>query len=39
MDGMINMLIFTFEATSFHMMIGLGVVNLDHASLKNFEGC
>jgi hypothetical protein len=39
MDDMINMLMFTIKATSSHVMIGLGVVNLDHASLNNFEGC
>jgi hypothetical protein len=38
-DDMINMLMFTIEATSFHMIIGLDVVKLDHASLNNFEGC
>ena len=39
MDDMINMLMFTIEATSSHVMIGLGVVNLDHVSLYNYEGC
>ena len=39
MDDMINMLMFTIEATSSHVMIGLGVVNLDHVSLNNCEGC
>jgi hypothetical protein len=39
MDDMINMLMFTIKATSFYVMIDLGVVNLDHASLNNFEGC
>ena len=39
MDDMINMLMFTIEATSSHVMIGLGVVNLDHVSLNNYEGC
>jgi hypothetical protein len=34
-----NMLMFTIKATLSHVMIGLGVVNLDHASLNNFEGC
>ena len=34
MDDMINMLMFTIEATSSHVMIGLGVVNLDRVSLK-----
>ena len=39
MEVMINMLMFTFEAASTHVMIGLGVVDLDHVSLKNYEGC
>jgi len=39
MDDMINMLMFTIEATSSHVMIGFGVVNLDHVSLNNCEGC
>ena len=39
MDDMINMLMFTIEATSSHVMIGLGVVNMDHVSLNNYEGC
>ena len=39
MDDMINMLMFTIEATSSHVMIGLGVVNMDHVSLNNCEGC
>ena len=39
MDDMINMLMFTIEATSSHVMIGLGVVNLDHVPLSNYEGC
>jgi hypothetical protein len=30
MDDMINMLTRTIEATSSHMMIELGVVNLNH---------
>jgi hypothetical protein len=38
MDDMINMLMFTIKVAPFHVMIGLGVVNLDHASLNNFEG-
>ena len=38
MDDMINMLMFTIEATSSHVMIGLGVVNLDRVTLKQFEG-
>ena len=39
MDDMINMLMFTIEATSSHVMIGLGVVDLDHVPLNNYEGC
>ena len=39
MDDMINMLMFTIEATSSHVMTGLGVVNLGHVSLNNYEGC
>jgi hypothetical protein len=39
MDDIINMLMFTIKATSSHVMIGLDVVNLDHVSLHNFEGC
>ena len=39
MEDMINMLMFTFEAASTHVMIGLGVVDLDRVSLKNYEGC
>ena len=39
MYDMINMLMFTIEATSSHVMIGLGVVNMDHVSLNNYEGC
>ena len=35
MDDMINMLMFTIEPTSSHMMIGLGVVDLDRVSLNN----
>ena len=30
---MINMEMFTIETTSYHMMIGLGLVNLDHVAL------
>ena len=33
-DDMINMLMFTIETTSSHVMIGLGVVDVDHVSLK-----
>ena len=39
MDDMINMSMFTIETTSSHVTIGLGVVDLDHVSLNNFEGC
>ena len=39
MDGMINMLMFTIEGTSSRVMSGLGVVDLDHVSLNNYEGC
>ena len=39
MDDMINMLMFTIETTSYHVMIGLGVVHLDHVPLNNYEGC
>ena len=35
MDDMINMAMFTFEATSSHVMIGCGVVDLDRVSLNN----
>ena len=34
MDDMINMMMFTIEATSSHVMIGCGVVDLDRVSLK-----
>ena len=33
-DDMINMLMFTIEATSPHVMIGCGVVDLDHVITK-----
>jgi hypothetical protein len=36
---MINMLMFTIEDASSHMMIGLEVVNIDHVSLNKFEEC
>ena len=39
MDDMINMLMFSIEATSSYVMIGLGVVDLDHVPLNNYEGC
>jgi len=38
-NDMINMMMFTIETTSSHVTIGLGVVNLDHVSLNNYEGC
>ena len=34
MDDMINMLMFTIEATSSHVMIGHGLVDSDHVSLR-----
>ena len=37
MDDMINMLMFTIETTPSHVMIGLGIVNLDHVSLNNLR--
>ena len=36
---MINMEMFTIEATSSHVMIGLGLVDLDHVTLRQPEGC
>ena len=39
MDDMINMLMFTIETTSSHVMIGFGVVDLDRVPLNNYEGC
>ena len=36
---MINMEMFTIETTSSHVMIGLGLVNLDHVTLGQPEGC
>ena len=38
MDDMINMLMFTIKATSSHVMIGLGVVDLDRVSLDQLGG-
>ena len=35
----INMEVFTMETTSSHVMIGLGLVNLDHVTLGQLEGC
>ena len=34
---MINMKMFTIETTSTHVMIGLGVVDLDRVSLNNLR--
>ena len=36
---MINMDMFTIETTSSHVMIGLGLVYLDHVPLEQPEGC
>ena len=36
---MISMEMFTSETTSSHMMIGLGLLNLDHVTLEQPEGC
>ena len=36
---MINMEMFTIETTSSHVMIGLGLVNLDRVTLGKPEGC
>ena len=36
---MINMDMFTIETTSYHVMIGLGLVNLDRVALGQPEGC
>ena len=36
---MINMEIFTIETTSSHVMIGLGLVNIDCVTLEQPEGC
>ena len=36
-DDMINMLMFTIEATSCHVMIGLGVADLDRVTLNNLR--
>ena len=38
MDDIINMVMFTIEATSSHVMIGFGVVDLDRVSLNNQRG-
>ena len=37
MDDMINMLMFTIETTSSHVMIGLGVADLDRVTLNNLR--
>ena len=40
MNDMIDIPMSTFEATSTHVMIGLGVVDLDRVITKNnYEGC
>ena len=39
MNDMINILMFTIETTSSLVKIGLGVVDLDHVPLDNYEGC
>ena len=36
---MINIEMFTIETTSSHVMIGLGLVNLDRVKLGQPEGC
>ena len=36
---MINMEMFTIETTSSHVMIRLGLVNLDRVTLELLEGC
>ena len=36
---MINMEMFTIETTSSHVMIGLGLVDLDHVTLRQPEEC
>ena len=37
MNDMINMLMFTIETNPSHVMIGLGLVNLDHVTLSNLR--
>ena len=37
MNEMINMLMFTIEATPSHVMIGRGLVDLDHVTLNNLR--
>ena len=37
MDDMINMLMFTIEATSSHVMIGLDVADLDRVTQNNLR--
>ena len=39
MNVMIDISMSTFEATSTHVMIELGVVDLDRVALNNYEGC
>ena len=36
---MTNMEMFIIETTSSHVMIGLGLVNLDHVTLRRPKGC
>ena len=36
---MMNMEMFTIETTSSHVMIGVGLVNLDHITFRRPEGC
>jgi hypothetical protein len=38
-EDMINMEMFTSETTPSHVIIGLGLVYLDHVSLRELEGC
>ena len=37
--NMINMKMFTIEDYSIHVMIGHGLVDMDHVSLRKLEGC
>ena len=37
MNDMINMLMFTIETNPSHVMIRLGLVNLDHVTLSNLR--
>ena len=38
-EDMSNMEMFTIETTPSHVMIGHGLVDLDHVSLRQLEGC